>query len=168
MTNPFSALHSNRLLSQALTIYHTRFFSQAKRTLRMLYNEQMKAGRDLERRIEKLKEEGKDPSQPQPLSTAPSTSSKPKNATAPPQWTVSPPPQVPNRTESPQPLQRMIDTVDESFMLLGVQRVSICVSAPPLLHLPYPIVVPTFHQRFGGAFCYSIPSAHSWFFVYAV
>ena len=123
----------------------------------MLYNEQMKAARDFERRIEKLKEEGKDPSQPQPLSTASNANSKPKNAAAPPQWPVSPPPQVPNRTESPQPLQRMIDTVDESFMLLGVQRVSIM----SLSLLTPPVLVWSLHSTSFWCSRYSIFSAHS-------
>ncbi|KXN82501.1 hypothetical protein AN958_02352 [Leucoagaricus sp. SymC.cos] len=91
----------------------------AKRTLRMLYNEQLKSGRDLQRRIEKLKEEGKDPSQPQPIPNAPAMQHK--NITAPSQRTMTPP-QVPGRIESPQPLHGMTDTVGESFMLLGGQR----------------------------------------------
>ncbi|KAF5358082.1 hypothetical protein D9756_001840 [Leucocoprinus leucothites] len=94
----------------------------AKRTLRMLYNEHLKAGRDLQRRIEKLREEGKDPSQPQPTTTAPITHPRPRNTAVASQRTMSPAPQVPGRIESPQPLQRMTDTVDESFMLLGGQR----------------------------------------------
>jgi len=35
--------------------------------------------------------------------------------------------------ESPQPVQRMTDTVDESFMLLGGQQVS--KNEPPDFHL---------------------------------
>jgi len=93
---------------------------QAKRTLRMLYNEQLKESRELNRRIDKLREEGKDPSLPQPT-----TASKiqPKN-TPTPHKAMTSSPQVPGRMESPQPLQRMTDTVDESFMLLGGQQVS--------------------------------------------
>lgn len=91
----------------------------------MLHGEQLKAGRDLQRRIEKLKEEGKDPLQPQPMATAPAANAQPRNPAIPAHRTVNPPAQVPGRIESPQPLQRMTDTVDESFMLLGGQRVSI-------------------------------------------
>lgn len=91
----------------------------AKRTLRMLYNEQLKESRELNRRIEKLQEEGKDPSQPQPRMVS---NVQPRSATIPPQRTMTSSPRVPSRIESPQPLQRMTDTVDESFMLLGDQR----------------------------------------------
>ncbi|KAF9451196.1 hypothetical protein P691DRAFT_757473 [Macrolepiota fuliginosa MF-IS2] len=94
----------------------------AKRTLHMLYNEQSKAAKDLQRRIEKLKEEGKDPLQPQPIATVPTVNVQPKNVMAPVPRTVNTHPHVPGRIESPQPLQMMTDTVDESFMLLGGQR----------------------------------------------
>lgn len=101
--------------------WSTTLFLQAKRTLRMLYNEQSKESRELNRRIEKLQEEGKDPSQPQPRMVS---NAQPRSATIPPQRTMTSSPRVPSRMESPQPLQRMTDTVDESFMLLGDQRVS--------------------------------------------
>ena len=90
---------------------------QTKRTLRMLYNEHRKAGKELQRKISKLREENKDPSLPQ----KPSKSSTPKNVTTPlPQPLPSPSLQVPqnNLADSQQ-------AVDESFMLLG-QRV--CLS----------------------------------------
>ncbi|KAH9483759.1 hypothetical protein JR316_0003235 [Psilocybe cubensis] len=90
----------------------------AKRTLRMLYNEHCKAAKELQRKIDQLKAEGKDPSLPQ-------KSDIPKN----------PPPRQnsnsyagPSRvnTSSPQPLRAaMTDSQnagDESFMLLGGQR----------------------------------------------
>jgi len=93
---------------------------QAKRTLRMLYNEQLKESRELNRRIEKLREEGKDPSLPQPTTTS---NIQPKNALIPHRAMTSSP-QVPGHMESPQPVQRMTDTVDESFMLLGGQQVN--------------------------------------------
>ncbi|EEB88308.1 hypothetical protein MPER_13926, partial [Moniliophthora perniciosa FA553] len=47
-----------------------------KRTLQMLYNEHHKAGSELEKKIERLKEEGKDPNAPQvqkPNGTFPTT-----------------------------------------------------------------------------------------------
>ncbi|KAF8162995.1 hypothetical protein B0H34DRAFT_794745 [Crassisporium funariophilum] len=91
----------------------------AKRTLRMLYNEHCKAAKELQRRIDKLKEEGKDPSLPQkpdfPRAAPPRNNSS--NA-------YSSGPQRVN-TSSPQPLRPMSDsqnTGDESFMLLGGQR----------------------------------------------
>ncbi|KAF9562160.1 hypothetical protein CPC08DRAFT_706887 [Agrocybe pediades] len=85
----------------------------AKRTLRLLYNEHCKHAKDLQRRIDQLKAEGKDPSLPQ----------KPDTVTAPPQRDSSPhtgPPRI--NTSSPQPPRPMTDSqnaVDESFMLLG-------------------------------------------------
>ncbi|XP_006458434.1 hypothetical protein AGABI2DRAFT_190715 [Agaricus bisporus var. bisporus H97] len=91
----------------------------AKRTLRMLHGEQIKAGRDLQRKVEKLKEEGKDPSQPQPKSSAPTANAHQVMHT---QRALNSSPKIPSRIGSPQPPQRMIDTVDESFMLLGGQR----------------------------------------------
>lgn len=87
----------------------------------MLHGEQIKAGRDLQRKVEKLKEEGKDPSQPQPKSSAPTANAHQVMHT---QRALNSSPKIPSRIGSPQPPQRMIDTVDESFMLLGGQRVS--------------------------------------------
>ncbi|KAF8061512.1 hypothetical protein FPV67DRAFT_283106 [Lyophyllum atratum] len=86
----------------------------AKRTLRMLYNEHCKAAKELERKVEKLREEGKDPSLPQKLElpqlSAPRSSSHPG---------------IPRSTPSTPPHRPMTDsqnTVDESFMLLAGQR----------------------------------------------
>ncbi|KAL1947634.1 hypothetical protein VTO73DRAFT_13358 [Trametes versicolor] len=91
-----------------------------KRTLRMLHNEHMKLGKDLQRRIAKLREENKDPALPQkPTRTASSNanagpSSSPSAAIPPPQPVPSPPPHSQgNRLSDSQ------QTVDESFMLLG-------------------------------------------------
>lgn len=131
-------------------------FIQAKRTLRMLYNEQLKEGRDLQRRIEKLKEEGRDPLQPQPTNKAhpPTTANiQPRNTIVPSQRTTNHPPHVPGRIESPQPLQRMTDTVDESFMLLGGQRVS--EKIPPI----FTILAFSLHHTFTPSFI------HFYFFV---
>jgi len=78
-----------------------------KRTLRMLYNDHLKAGKELQRRIAKLREEGKDPAQPQ-------KSSPPRSAALSiPHSTASPPPHSQTRMSDSQA------TVDESFMLLG-------------------------------------------------
>ncbi|PIL23806.1 hypothetical protein GSI_13557 [Ganoderma sinense ZZ0214-1] len=84
-----------------------------KRTLRMLHNEHMKMGKDLQRRIAKLKEENKDPSLPQKPARAPSTG--PSTSVSPPlpHSAPSPPPQLQNKLSESQ------QTVDESFMLLG-------------------------------------------------
>ncbi|KAI9064217.1 hypothetical protein FKP32DRAFT_1757529 [Trametes sanguinea] len=92
-----------------------------KRTLRMLHNEHMKLGRDLQRRIAKLREENKDPSLPQkPIRSASAASKAGLSTNAPvpaPEPAPSPPPQ-PHSSR----LSESQQTVDESFMLLG-QRV---------------------------------------------
>ncbi|KAH9951394.1 hypothetical protein B0H21DRAFT_685234, partial [Amylocystis lapponica] len=84
----------------------------ARRTLRMLYHDHLKAGKEMQRRIVKLREENKDPALPQKPTSH--TSSVPVAAApAAPQPVPSPPPHSRNRmTDSQQ-------TVDESFMLLG-------------------------------------------------
>ncbi|PPQ89090.1 hypothetical protein CVT25_006462 [Psilocybe cyanescens] len=90
----------------------------AKRTLRMLYNEHCKAAKELQRKIDQLKAEGKDPSLPQ-------KSDIPKNP--PPRHNSNQyagPPRI--NTSSPQPLRATLtdsqNAGDESFMLLGGQR----------------------------------------------
>lgn len=83
----------------------------------MLYTEHTKAGKELQRRIEKLKADNKDPSLPQKpfkLAHNPSGASNTQRA---PQPLPSPPPQT-----SSGRLSDSQHTVDESFMLLG-QRV---------------------------------------------
>lgn len=82
----------------------------------MLCNDHSKAGKELQRRIAKLREENKDPNLPQkPASSGPSGSESARPATLP--TAPSPPPQTHNRLSDSQ------QTVDESFMLLG-HRVS--------------------------------------------
>ncbi|OCH95624.1 hypothetical protein OBBRIDRAFT_745393 [Obba rivulosa] len=81
-----------------------------KRTLRMLHNEHSKAGKDLQRKIAKLREENKDPNLPQKSTRSSTATSLPQSMPAHPA-----PPSPPQRS-------RMIDsqqTVDESFMILG-------------------------------------------------
>ncbi|KAJ7721072.1 hypothetical protein DFH07DRAFT_858139 [Mycena maculata] len=88
----------------------------AKRTLKMLYNEHHKAGKELQRRIEQLKAEGKDPSLPQKPDPPQSSTARPNS---------NPYPAFPRSAPSPPPHRPMTDsqgTVDESFMLLGGQR----------------------------------------------
>ncbi|TFY58160.1 hypothetical protein EVJ58_g6586 [Rhodofomes roseus] len=83
-----------------------------KRTLRMLCNDHSKAGKELQRRIAKLREENKDPSLPQkPTGGAPSSSNAARPVTLP--TAPSPPPQAQTRMSDSQ------QAVDESFMLLG-------------------------------------------------
>jgi hypothetical protein len=80
----------------------------------MLYNEHRKAGKELQRKIAKLKEENKDPSLPQ----KPSKLSMPTNPTA----SVNQPMSSPSLNAFGNGLSDSQQTVDESFMLLG-QRV---------------------------------------------
>lgn len=95
---------------------------KTKGTLQMLLNEHEKSAKDVQRRIEKLREENKDPSLPQNV----------------PQKHISTPAPVPGPSSSPLPQtsSRMVDsqnTGDESFMLLG-QRVSTVPSHCPVPH----------------------------------
>ncbi|KIP04757.1 hypothetical protein PHLGIDRAFT_129299 [Phlebiopsis gigantea 11061_1 CR5-6] len=93
--------------------YQASTEDNTKRTLRMLYNEHRKAGKELQRKIMKLREENKDPSLPQKPSK--SSTSTPTNANkALPQTAPSPPPQTPRGH-----LMDSQPAVDESFMLLG-------------------------------------------------
>ncbi|KAG5354168.1 hypothetical protein C0989_003681 [Termitomyces sp. Mn162] len=85
-----------------------------KRTLRLLHNDHTKAAKELERKIEKLKEEGKDPALPQKLEVAQAQTPR-----------SSRPPNLTRSNPSTPPLRPMSDsqnTVDESFMLLAGQR----------------------------------------------
>ena len=81
----------------------------------------MKLGKDLQRRIAKLREENKDPALPQkPTRTSSAASASTSAAASPPQPIPSPTPQPTNNVNTMSDSQQ---TVDESFMLLG-QRVS--------------------------------------------
>jgi hypothetical protein len=88
-----------------------------KRTLRMLVNEHNKAGREIMRKIEMLREEGKDPALPQlPLRAPPSRLPASKGAAG----GLKPPTASPDQSR----VNRMVDsgdTVEESFMVLGQQ-----------------------------------------------
>lgn len=97
--------------------YECLRYLQTKRTLRMLYNEHRKAGKELQRKITKLREENKDPSLPQKPSK-PSVSTPTNASKALPQTAPSLPQQTPRNQ-----LMDSQQAVDESFMLLG-QRVS--------------------------------------------
>lgn len=99
---------------------------QTKRTLQMLCNEHRKTGKELEKKIAKLRAEGKDPTQPQkpdPVHNFEHRSS-------------SHPIAGPSRIiPSPPPNQHLTDsqgTVDESFMLLAGQRVRPAFDIVPL------------------------------------
>src|SRR5882762_9898312 len=84
--------------------------------MRMLYNDQLKLGKELQRRIEKLRAENKDPTLPQkptsphfPMTPTPSSDMGIYS----PRLQPSPPPYVRGRMTDSQA------TVDESFMVLG-------------------------------------------------
>ena len=87
----------------------------------MLHNEHMKMGKDLQRKIAKLREENKDPALPQKPHRASTTGPSTSNPVSPPQPVPSPPPQPQSRMSESQ------QTVEESFMLLG-QRVRLSLS----------------------------------------
>lgn len=109
----------------------------------MLHNEHMKLGKDLQRRIAKLREENKDPALPQkpirPSSKSVNTSSPSGSGAVlpPPQPVPSPPPQ--SRSAG---LSESQQTVDESFMLLG-QRVCMTLMCLAIYHRPGERVVVT-------------------------
>lgn len=114
---------------------------QARRTLRMLYNEHRKAAKELQRKVDKLTEEGKDPSLPQKpeLPKALHTPHNSQNANS-----------MPRRnTSSPQHFGRPLtesNMGDESFMLLGGQRVRVLLSLR-LTHFIYCIIEPLHMTR---------------------
>ncbi|ESK93001.1 hypothetical protein Moror_8904 [Moniliophthora roreri MCA 2997] len=86
-----------------------------KRTLQMLYNEHRKAGSELEKKIARLREEGKDPNVPQIQKPGPDA----------PKLLTTPLSAFPARTVPSPPPRHLTDsqgTVDESFMLLGGQK----------------------------------------------
>ncbi|KAI6039013.1 hypothetical protein EDC04DRAFT_2868139 [Pisolithus marmoratus] len=92
--------------------------SNTKRTLYLLYNEHVKAGKELERRIAKLRDEGKDPTLPQKV--------LPRNAPAYSGRAVGAPSSIPrpsyvqqNDASSSMRLTDSHNNVDESFMVLG-------------------------------------------------
>ncbi|KAH0830512.1 hypothetical protein J3R83DRAFT_1963 [Lanmaoa asiatica] len=95
--------------------------NNTKRTLRMLYNEHIKAGRDLERRIAKLREENNDPTLPQKISLAQMRAERSSSSSA---SSGGPHPSYPTPSPPPPPSAslRLMDSqnnVDESFMVLG-------------------------------------------------
>ncbi|KIK59694.1 hypothetical protein GYMLUDRAFT_226524 [Collybiopsis luxurians FD-317 M1] len=112
---PASEEHTKAAEAYAAAVERTEDAS-TKRTLQMLYNEHHKAAKDLERKIEKLKNEGKDPTLPQKsnsVSTNVGNLYNPQPIAGPSRVVPSPPPQH---------LADSQGTVDESFMLLAGQR----------------------------------------------
>ena len=104
--------------------------------MRMLYNDQIKLGKELQRKIEKLRAENKDPTLPQkPVQSSPrvplASPSFDMGAYSP-RALPSPPPYVRGRMTDSQA------TVDESFMVLGgrVSAVLFNVALVQFLTLP--------------------------------
>ncbi|TFK72517.1 hypothetical protein BDN72DRAFT_792170 [Pluteus cervinus] len=85
----------------------------AKRTLRLLHGDHTKAGKELQRKIQVLKAEGKDPNLPQKMASPPTRMKSPSQFGSA-QGATSPTPQ--------RPMMDSQNNVDESFMLLGGQR----------------------------------------------
>ncbi|KAI6111485.1 hypothetical protein EDD17DRAFT_1504810 [Pisolithus thermaeus] len=95
--------------------------SNAKRTLYLLYSEHVKAGKELQRRIAKLRDEGKDPTLPQKV--------LPRNVPAYSGRAVGSPSSIPlqpyvhqysnNDSSASMRLTDSHNNVDESFMVLG-------------------------------------------------
>ncbi|KAJ3830025.1 hypothetical protein F5880DRAFT_1469342, partial [Lentinula raphanica] len=109
---PASQEHMKAAEAYAAAVECTEDVS-TKRTLQMLHNEHNKANKELERKIAKLRSEGKDPAQPQQaVPVQISLNSKP--IAGPSRTNSSPPP--------PQHLTDSQGTVEESFMLLAGQR----------------------------------------------
>jgi hypothetical protein len=98
--------------------------SQTKNTLRMLHNEHVKAGKELQRRIAKLREENQDPTLPQKTPPRNAQLHMHMNGGSPnavPRAPV-PTPSIPMYASSSSRLLDSHNNVDESFMVLG-QRV---------------------------------------------
>jgi hypothetical protein len=99
--------------------------ANTKTTLRMLYNEHVKAGKELQRRIVKLREENQDPTLPQKTTPRHAQVHMHKNGGG---SNLSPHAPVPAPSAplhaSPGSSSRLLDShnnVDESFMVLGQQ-----------------------------------------------
>ncbi|KAF8559515.1 hypothetical protein OG21DRAFT_1452641 [Imleria badia] len=90
-----------------------------KRTLRMLYNEHVKAGRELERRIAKLREENKDPTLPHKVSLAQTRAEHSSSASSGRSHPSQPAPSPPLPSSASLRLMDSQNNVDESFMVLG-------------------------------------------------
>ncbi|KAI0340603.1 hypothetical protein BDW22DRAFT_1360007 [Trametopsis cervina] len=93
--------------------YQASSDEHAKRTLQMLCAEHNKAGKELQRRIEKLKEENKDPSLPQKPFKLTQNNGGNSSRNGPQPVPSTPPSTSINRLSESQ------QAVDESFMLLG-------------------------------------------------
>ncbi|KAJ3844467.1 hypothetical protein F5878DRAFT_648885 [Lentinula raphanica] len=109
---PASQEHMKAAEAYAAAVECTEDVS-TKRTLQMLHNEHNKANKELERKIAKLRSEGKDPAQPQQaVPVQISLNSKP----------IAGPSRTNSSSPPPQHLTDSQGTVEESFMLLAGQR----------------------------------------------
>lgn len=104
----------------------------------MLYNEHIKEAKELQRRVDKLKEDGIDPSLPQKISSPTRPSPIPSNISRGP----SPTPPSNSRGHAMMDSQQ---TVEESFMVLGgqVRHATLYL----LLHSPVSFIPPSHEQR---------------------
>ncbi|KAG0705169.1 hypothetical protein DFH29DRAFT_907881 [Suillus ampliporus] len=95
--------------------------ANTKSTLRMLYNEHVKAGKELQRRIAKLREENQDPTLPQKTSPRHAQVHTHKNGGSSNAAThaPAPAPSAPLHASSSSRLLDSHNNVDESFMVLG-------------------------------------------------
>jgi hypothetical protein len=110
----------NQLISHVFYSVKT----QNKRTMRMLHDQHIKAGRELQRRIAKLREEKKDPSLPQIIpSVVPPATVRASPTPQQQQQHQQPQQQQPQQFQQQRKLTDSQYTFDESFMVLGGQRV---------------------------------------------
>lgn len=97
--------------------------ANTKTTLRMLYNEHVKAGKELQRRIAKLREENHDPTLPQKTMPRHDHTHKNRGGSNASPHALAPAPAAPLHA-SASSSSRLLDShnnVDESFMVLGQQ-----------------------------------------------
>jgi len=107
-----------RLASNLHIDFNDVSVTQIKKTLRMLYNDHNKAGKELQRKIQKLREEGKDPNQPHPPPPVKREQRMHGSVASSP---------IPMSRTSPQ--GNLFDSnypIDESYMMLGQQVWSCC------------------------------------------
>lgn len=109
----------------------------------MLHNDHSKAGKELQRRIQNLRAEGNDPTQPQ----------KPDHPQSSGTSNIHPYPGVSPSTSSHRPMTDSQGTVDESFMLLGGQRVNLYLSSQVNDNALFCSQIPAMHSINSGISC---------------
>ncbi|KAH8833566.1 hypothetical protein DL96DRAFT_1577546 [Flagelloscypha sp. PMI_526] len=105
------AAEEHRKAAEAYMAAHDNSSDEStKRTLRLLHNKHTQATAELQRKIEQLRAQGKDPSLPQIAQEPSSAFFHPRES------------QSRSATRSPSLEKQLADTVDESFMILPGQR----------------------------------------------